>query len=176
MCRYFQPNTVFKKPQLFGCQFFTAGLTPDSFGRVVCFMKNIFSCSIIFAIGLIIFSGCAQHSPPEFATPPEVSSPPGKKFKSQFLAEYIGSVRDKVKSNWVKPPGPHENLVIASFNVFEDGKIDKPVIEKSAGIEVLDSLALQAINSSVPFLKIPPEINKPSIHIEIKFQYVYWSE
>ena len=135
-------------------------------------MKNIISGLLIFATGLIIFSGCAQHSKPETIQQPEVVSPPGEKIQSKVLADYIRLVRDKVMSNWRKAHGRYDNLAIASFIIHPDGKIDKPQIVQSTGIPNLDGLALKAIKNSAPFPPIPPKINKPNLPIKINFQYL----
>lgn len=87
------------------------------------------------------------------------------------LSLYIGLVRDKINSNWKIPTGAERKEVYVSFFIFSQGNIGKPFIEKSSGIEQLDSLAVRAILDSDPLPKFPPDMKEPSLHMTIHFEY-----
>nr|NIP99380.1 TonB C-terminal domain-containing protein [Nitrospinaceae bacterium]NIR53545.1 TonB C-terminal domain-containing protein [Nitrospinaceae bacterium]NIS83946.1 TonB C-terminal domain-containing protein [Nitrospinaceae bacterium]NIT80755.1 TonB C-terminal domain-containing protein [Nitrospinaceae bacterium]NIU43061.1 TonB C-terminal domain-containing protein [Nitrospinaceae bacterium] len=66
----------------------------------------------------------------------------------------------------------HNKEVVVSFTIFPLGKIDKPALKKTSGVEHLDTLALRAILESEPFPKFPKELKVPNLSISIHFKYV----
>jgi len=139
-------------------------------------MKNKNTCLLILAIILITFSGCESHPKPETVQQPgtDASGTQGEITKSKILVEYIHHVRDKVMSNWRQlraANGMQGSLAIASFKLHSDGNIDKPSIVQTSGNVFLDQLALDAVQKSVPFSRIPPELNKPFLQVKINFNY-----
>jgi TonB family protein len=62
--------------------------------------------------------------------------------------------------------------VVVSFTIFSKGNINNPTIRKSAGDKNLDSIAVRAILSSVPFPALPKELHRSNLKINIVFNYV----
>ena len=96
-------------------------------------------------------------------TEPEVSS---------ALSLYVGGVYKRIYSRWKTPLGQKINDVVVSFTIFSKGNINNPTIRKSAGDKNLDSIAVRAILSSVPFPALPKELHRSNLKINIVFNYV----
>lgn len=92
---------------------------------------------------------------------------------TDILSLYVGTIREKVLSNWKSPLGAEHNEVVVSFFVFPQGNIGKPFVDNSSGEDQLDTLAVRAILDSEPFPKFPAELKEPNLHITIRFKYVY---
>jgi TonB family protein len=92
---------------------------------------------------------------------------------SDPLSLYIGKVYNKIYKNWKDPLAEkfHRESVV-SFTVFPGGNIDRPVLKKSAGIEMLDTLAIKAVLESEPLPPFPKELKFPNLRINIDFKYV----
>ena len=81
-------------------------------------------------------------------------------------------IRDRYK-NWRDPLAEqHSKEAIISFRIFPKGNIDKPIIKKSSGVEILDTLAVRAVQDSVPFPEFPKELKKSNLLLSIYFKYV----
>ena len=91
---------------------------------------------------------------------------------ADVLALYIGEVERRVLSNWKSPFGTDHQEVQVSFYIYPAGKIDRPVLIRSSGNDMLDNLALRAISDSEPFPPFPRELKEPNLHITIHFHYV----
>jgi TonB family protein len=92
---------------------------------------------------------------------------------SDPLSLYIGKVYNKIYKNWKDPLAEQfHRKCIVSFTVFPGGNIDKPVLKKSAGIEMLDTLAIKAVLESEPLPPFPKELKFPNLRINIDFKYV----
>jgi TonB family protein len=100
---------------------------------------------------------------PETETKPETSS---------VLSLYVGEVYKRVYSKWKTPLGSKFEDVAVSFTIFSKGNINNPVIRKSAGDKNLDSIAVRAIMSAVPFPALPQELHRSNLKINIVFNYV----
>ncbi|MBI4389976.1 MAG: TonB C-terminal domain-containing protein [Nitrospinae bacterium] len=92
---------------------------------------------------------------------------------ADILSLYVGTIREKVLSNWKSPLGAEHNEVVVSFFIFPQGNIGKPFADNSSGEDQLDTLAIRAILDSEPFPKFPAELKEPNLHITIRFKYVY---
>jgi outer membrane biosynthesis protein TonB len=111
----------------------------------------------------------------------EVVVAPGKTFvqspnqgepRADALAKYVGLIHEKVQRNWKNPLGQdHNKLVVFSINIFRKGNIDRPELQKSSRVELLDNLALRAILESEPFPPIPEEIESSYLGISLQFKY-----
>ena len=91
---------------------------------------------------------------------------------SSVLSLYMGEVLKRVFSKWKEPLGLHDNDLLVSFTIFSKGNINNPTIRKSAGDKNLDSIAVRAILSSVPFPALPKELHRSNLKINIVFNYV----
>jgi TonB family protein len=100
------------------------------------------------------------------------SSTPGKP-GADALALYKGMIIKKVMENWHAPLGQdHNKRVVISFNIYPKGNIDRPDLKESSRVELLDSLALRAINESEPFPKFPESLESSNLNISIHFKYI----
>ncbi|MFQ5483519.1 MAG: TonB family protein, partial [Nitrospinaceae bacterium] len=95
---------------------------------------------------------------------------------ADILSRYVGLIEEKVFSNWKTPVGAEHNEVKVSFYIFPGGNIDKPELVASSKQEVLDNLALRAVQDSEPFSAFPSELKEPNLHIIIHFRYVYQNQ
>jgi len=88
------------------------------------------------------------------------------------LSLYVGGVYKRIYSRWKTPLGQKISDVVVSFTIFSKGNINNPTIRKSAGDKNLDSIAVRAILSSVPFPALPKELHRSNLKINIVFNYV----
>jgi TonB family protein len=100
------------------------------------------------------------------------SSTPGKP-GADALALYKGMIIKKVMENWHAPLGQdHNKRVIISFNIYPKGNIDRPDLQESSRVELLDNLAMRAIRESQPFPKFPETLDYKNLNISIHFKYI----
>jgi len=100
------------------------------------------------------------------------SSLPGEP-GADALALYKGMIIKKVMKNWNAPLGQdHDKRVVISFNIFPQGNIDRPDLQRSSQVELLDNLALRAIRASAPFPKFPESLKSTNLNISIHFKYI----
>ncbi len=100
------------------------------------------------------------------------SSTPGEP-GADALALYKGMIIKKVMENWNAPLGQnHDKRVVISFNIFPQGNIDRPDLQESSRVELLDNLALRAIRASEPFPKFPESLKSSNLNISIHFKYI----
>jgi TonB family protein len=100
------------------------------------------------------------------------SSTPGEP-GADALALYKGMIIKKVMENWNAPLGQnHDKRVVISFNIFPQGNIDRPDMQQSSKVELLDNLALRAIRASEPFPKFPESLKSSNLNISIHFKYI----
>ena len=111
----------------------------------------------------------------EFKTSIQRSGAPVPETESEVssaLSLYVGGVYKRIYSRWKTPLGQKISDVVVSFTIFSKGNIDNPTIRKSAGDKNLDSIAVRAILSSVPFPALPKELHRSNLKINIVFNYV----
>ena len=104
---------------------------------------------------------------------PHVSSDREGTLAADIQSLYAGLVQEKIYKNWRDPLAErHSKEAIISFHIFPKGNIDKPSIKQSSGVEVLDTLAVAAVNDSVPFPPFPKDLKSPNLFLSIYFKYV----
>jgi len=104
---------------------------------------------------------------------PHVSSDREGALVADIQSLYAGLVQEKIYKNWRDPLAErHSKEAIISFRIFPKGNIDKPFIKQSSGVEVLDTLAVAAVNDSVPFPSFPKDLKMPNLFLSIYFKYV----
>ena len=85
---------------------------------------------------------------------------------------YVGSVHKRIYEHWKTPLGTeHDDMAEVSFYLYPKGNIDKPVLVKASHEDKLNTLAIQAIYDSEPFLEFPKNLKEPSLHIKVNFKY-----
>jgi len=100
------------------------------------------------------------------------SSTPGKP-GADALALYKGMIIKKVMENWNAPLGQnHNKRVVISFNIYPKGNIDRPDLQESSRVDLLDNLALRAIRESEPFPVFPESLESSNLNISIHFKYI----
>ncbi len=111
----------------------------------------------------------------EFKTSIQRSGAPVPETESEVssaLSLYVGGIYKRIYSRWKTPLGQKISDVVVSFTIFSKGNINNPTIRKSAGDKNLDSIAVRAILSSVPFPALPKELHRSNLKINIVFNYV----
>ena len=104
---------------------------------------------------------------------PHVSSDREGTLAADIQSLYAGRVQEKIYKNWRDPLAErHSKEAIISFYIFPKGNIDKPFLKQSSGVELLDTLAVTAVNDSVPFPPFPKDLKRPNLFISIYFKYV----
>ena len=104
---------------------------------------------------------------------PHVSSDREGALAADIKSLYAGLVQEKIYKNWRDPLAErHSKEAIISFHIFPKGNIDKPFIKQSSGVEILDTLAVAAVNDSVPFPPFPKDLKMPNLFLSIYFKYV----
>ena len=92
---------------------------------------------------------------------------------ADIQSKYIGLVQEKIYKNWREPLAEeHNHETVVSFYIFPRGNIDKPFVKKSSGVDVLDNLAVKAVQDSAPFPEFPEELKMPNLNVNIYFKYV----
>jgi TonB family protein len=91
-------------------------------------------------------------------------------YKSRLLAS--------VKRNWyaVMPESAlmgEKGIVVLTFHIQRDGKIPdvNPTFERAANSKELDDAAVQAVQSSAPFERLPEAFHGPKIQVRFIFFY-----
>ncbi len=88
-------------------------------------------------------------------------------------AYYIEIVKNRVSSNWITATGNFtvrtNYIVIVSFTIMKNGRIRDLIVEKSSGIDSLDTSALRAVKYSVPFPPLPKSYDKKDLSVFIQF-------
>ena len=76
---------------------------------------------------------------------------------------YMRDLQERIKRNWSFPQNIEKSnpdkvkLVVTRFKISKDGSLlGVPVIEKSSGIERIDSSCIDAIKLTAPFRPLPP--------------------
>lgn len=119
-------------------------------------MKNVYY--LVFAVLLI---GCATVS----------HEKDSRCFDSSSC---LISMRDKIESNWSKPPCMDEGDQVLMNVLFErNGNVENVKILKGSGNYQFDESAIKAVNKSSPFEQIEKisESEKAKKHIEITIQF-----
>jgi len=104
---------------------------------------------------------------------PHVSSDREGTLGADIQSLYAGRVQEKIYKNWRDPLAErHSKEAVISFHIFPKGNIDKPFIKQSSGVKLLDTLAVAAVNDSVPFPPFPKDLKRPNLFLSIYFKYV----
>jgi TonB family protein len=86
---------------------------------------------------------------------------------------YVEIVKNRVSSNWITATGNFNvrtnYIVIVGFTILKNGGIKNLAIEKSSGINSLDTSALRAVKYSIPFPPLPKSYDKNTLSVFIQF-------
>lgn len=94
--------------------------------------------------------------------------------KGYNLTPWATEVVNKIQMNWIIPPSQRmiaKGTVRILVIVERDGKLSSAEMDESSDVSALDLLALNAINSSAPFPKLPDDFPFRSLEAYFVFQY-----
>jgi TonB family protein len=77
---------------------------------------------------------------------------------SVHLNKYVRIVRDRILSKWSPPKSNNPVTLTVFFRVHRPGDISILRLEYSSGSPAIDRAALEAVEKSVPFPRIPEEL------------------
>ncbi len=99
------------------------------------------------------------------------------------LDEYMRDSQERIKRNWSFPQNIEESnpdkvkLVATRFKISKDGSLlGVPVIEKSSGIERIDSSCIEAIKLTAPFKPLPKGFTDEYLEIYFTFEALKHSD
>lgn len=84
---------------------------------------------------------------------------------------YMRELQRRIKMNWDPPKGNESKRVVLLFKIAKDGRLLSARVYKSSGIPSADKAALNAVELTAPFRRLPPEFRGNSIDIQFTFDY-----
>ncbi len=104
--------------------------------------------------GLVLAPGLmaeeVQQSAPNKYTPEE----------KQVFSEWVGSLIQKVKRNWLRPPNTEDLVVLVELTQTSMGEITRVRLKQSSGVPEFDDSAIKAVYKSNPL----PILSVSSMH------------
>ncbi len=95
--------------------------------------------------------------------------------------DYFNKVRERIKAKWVYPraAAEREGEVLIEFHVAKDGRLEDIDLQRSSGVPLLDTNAMNAVTGDVcgvkfaePFPQVPDELlSEGSLAISVRFHY-----
>ncbi len=85
------------------------------------------------------------------------------------VTEYMKDLQKKVQKNWEVPDNIPEKPTVVEFALRKDGKVTATTVSESCGDPELDKKAVEAIEKSSPFKKLPKEFKGEGVMINFKF-------
>ena len=85
-------------------------------------------------------------------------------------AWYLAAVQRKITERWEGRALQGRQPVVV-FEIGRNGQVSKLVIEKSSGNTYYDQQALRAISEANPFPPLPPEWSKPTLSVQLGFNF-----
>jgi len=90
--------------------------------------------------------------------------------KIDFTA-YMKYMQKKIQKNWEKPEITPKKPTVVEFALRRDGKVTASAIAESCGDPELDKKAIEAIEKSSPFKKLPKEFKGEGVMINFTFDF-----
>jgi TonB family protein len=84
---------------------------------------------------------------------------------------YMRELQRRIKMNWDPPKGNESKRVVLLFKIARDGRLLSVRVFKSSGVPSADKAALNAVELTAPFRRLPPEFKGNSIDIQFTFDY-----
>lgn len=94
--------------------------------------------------------------------------------KGYDITPWATEVVNKIQTNWIIPPSQSQNIkgtVRFFVTIDANGEISSIEIIESTDVSVLDLLALNAINSSLPFPRLPDDFPFKKLEAYLVFNY-----
>ncbi len=90
-------------------------------------------------------------------------------------AYYIELIKNRISSNWITGSmgirSSDKYLVVISFRILKNGRVVDLKVEKSSGIDSLDTSALRAVKYSLPLPPLPATYEGRDLTVFIQFVY-----
>lgn len=86
------------------------------------------------------------------------------------FAWYLAAVQRKITERWEGRALQGRQPVVV-FEISRNGQLGKLAIDKSSGNPYYDQQALRAISEATPFPPLPPEWSKPTLSIQLGFNF-----
>ena len=105
---------------------------------------------------------------------PDSSASVGVRVDGDFRwAYYLASIRNKIGSHWVPPPGLGGRLVRATvyFRIGRDGQISVARVEDPSGSSFFDQTAMRALLAATPLPPLPAGYDGPWLGVHFGFEY-----
>lgn len=94
-----------------------------------------------------------------------------KMMQSINWAPYMRKLEYNIKSNWKPIEANETNRVVVQFVVGKNGELLDNKIIRSSNIEEVDKRALETVEKTAPFEKLPREFVGESVPIQFTFDY-----
>ncbi|MFW2331850.1 MAG: energy transducer TonB [Nitrospinota bacterium] len=91
------------------------------------------------------------------------------------FVDYFEHIKKQIDRSWHYPEDAMVDGLAGDLTLFftitADGKLESVQIDRSSGVKVLDTEALNAINLAAPFQTFPTNLKKKKLHVLIYFEY-----
>ena len=88
---------------------------------------------------------------------------------------YVKKIKEKIDKLWAYPKQAYERretgVVVLSFSINRNGRLDKKGIVESSGFAALDQSALDVVSAAAPFYSFPADMKLSRLHIVATFKY-----
>ena len=88
---------------------------------------------------------------------------------------YVKKIKQKIDKLWAYPKQAYERretgIVVLSFSINRNGRLDKKEIVESSGFAALDQSALDVVGAAAPFYSFPADMKLSRLHIVATFKY-----
>jgi len=89
---------------------------------------------------------------------------------------YFQKVYQRVRSHWVFPRELalklQQGLVVVSFTIRRDGRIDDIAVRKSSGFKEFDENVVLAVERAAPLPPVPASLGARDLHVNAPFEYL----
>jgi TonB family protein len=105
---------------------------------------------------------------------PDSSASVGVRVDGDFRwAYYLASIRNKIGSRWVPPPGLGGRLVRATvyFRIGRDGQVSVSRVEDGSGNSFFDQTAMRALLAATPLPPLPAGYDGEWLGVHFGFEY-----
>jgi TonB family protein len=107
--------------------------------------------------------------PPDMQNREHTSGPATMGAISSDFGPYMKTMQRRINAKWHRPSNWTDyTKTVVSFNADQDGNIARLKVIHSSGDDLCDQSALNAVNNSVPFMKLPSYAGKD---VDIQFTF-----
>jgi TonB family protein len=88
---------------------------------------------------------------------------------------YVKKIKEKIDKLWAYPKQAYDRretgIVVLSFSIRSNGRLEKKGILESSGFAALDRSALDVVSAAAPFSSFPADMKLARLHIVATFKY-----